>query len=132
MAGYYKSVEAEAKKRWEKVQDRYRRAQKLAAIKVQIQEDIRSSAEWRKHLRESFYPETDSSMDSEEIEADAQRREKNGEKDENRVRSMLSTSSSSTLDSDDATRPVIDDQPQCLRKRRHCRFEIPKTSRRNY
>lgn len=132
---YYKSVEAEARKRWENVQDRYRRAQELAMLKFQIREDIRRSVEWRKHLRENALSETDSSRNSSEIEADKQRREKHGEKDENRVRSMLSTSSSSsssTLDSDEAMRPKIDNQPRCLRKHRHCKFVIPKTSRRNY
>lgn len=107
VAQYYKSVE-EAKRKWENVQDRYRRAHQLEALKVQIREDIRRSAEWRKHLRENAFTENDSSRSSSEIEADEQRREKNGEKDESRVRSMLSTSSSSTLDSDEATRQKID------------------------
>lgn len=129
---YYKSVEEEAKRKWENVQDRYRRAHQLEALKVQIREDIRRSAEWRKHLRENDYADNDSSRNSSEIEADEQRREKNGEKDENRVRSMLSTSSSSTLDSDEATRQKIDEHPRCLREHRHCTFVNPKSSRRNH
>lgn len=142
---YYKSVDAEAKKRWESVQDRYRRSQELAMLKVQIREDIRRSAEWRKHLKETSHCESDSSRNSSEIEADEKRREngKNRENDENRVKSMLSTSSSSsTLDSDEATTQKIrgstntaywgNQQPQCRRKHRHCTFGKPKTNRRNY
>lgn len=131
VAQYYKSIDIEANKRWKNVQDRYRRAQELAALRVQVRADIRRSAEWRKHLREAANSESDSSRNSSEIEADEQRREE-GQNDEHRIRSMLSTSSSSTLDSDEATRQRIAEQTRCLRKHRHCTFEDPKPSRRRY
>nr|XP_024383830.1 uncharacterized protein LOC112286312 [Physcomitrium patens] len=124
---YYKSIEVETMTRWETIKSRYRKASQLAQIRAKLREDIRESEDWRKHLVTLI---SESSSESEESEADKRRRlhEKRelkirrGEsdyEDPDRVRSLLSSSSSS-IDSDDSMKAKLEVNPRCKRKHTHC------------
>ena len=111
VAAYYKSVRMDAKRKWEIVKRRYREARERDFIRAKIQADIHESSEWRAHLRKLYRNSSSSSESDQKIVRRRAKRpgqqgrteggETNQSNDPNRIKSMLTTSSSSA-DSDDS------------------------------
>jgi recombinational DNA repair ATPase RecF len=127
-------VRVEAKRRWDAIKSRYREAREKAFWRAELRKDIQESAEWRKYLR------TLDNESSSESEADQPVRIKRaarkvggsqqgetgqGEMNQadylNRIKSMLTSSSASSFDSDEPSkRRRYLNNSQCRMEHQHC------------
>ncbi|KAG0567116.1 hypothetical protein KC19_7G111400 [Ceratodon purpureus] len=126
VSAYYKSEGLKAKRKWDTIKNRYREERIRAILRAELQLDIHASAEWRRHLRMTYSDSSSLSGSDQPVRSRGVAGEQdatNQADDPNRIKSMLTSSSSSleSYESLERVRMQLNNNPECKMEHYHCK-----------